>query len=295
MEQTPVNPFTLPGTWYKAGLHIHTTRSDGDVELPVRVEQYKSRGYDILAVTDHEETSEVAPFCTEDFLLISGLETHPKSPVPAMPHHLLCLNVPVGLSFDDETPMEERLSVLREAGGFVATAHPYWCGFTLEELLPLREHGVQAVEVYNSDCRHNGRADSSVHWDHLLSRGWRIPAIAVDDTHSNVSLGLAWTMIKAEALTLDAIMAALHAGAFYASTGPDFTDLRVEGDTVIVECSPVQKIQFYAPAPEGVQVVAEAEPLTKGAFTMPRKLAYVRAEITDAHGKQAWSPVLFFD
>lgn len=43
-EQTPVNPFELPGQWYKANLHTHTTKSDGDVDLPVRVEQYKSHG-----------------------------------------------------------------------------------------------------------------------------------------------------------------------------------------------------------------------------------------------------------
>jgi hypothetical protein len=28
---------------------------------------------------------------------------------------------------------------------------------------------------------------------------------------------------------------------------------------------------------------------------MKRKLAYVRATITDANGKEAWSPVLYFD
>jgi hypothetical protein len=294
-EDTPVNPFTLPGSWYKANLHTHTTVSDGDVDLPVRVEQYKSHGYDILAVSDHEKTSDVAPFCTEDFLLISGMETHPKSPNPSMAYHLLCINVPLGLSFEKETPMEERLKVLREAGVFVVAAHPYWCGFTLDELLPLREHGVAAMEVYNSTCRFNGRADSSVHWDHLLSRGWRIPAIAVDDVHSDNSLRMGWTMIKAESLTLDAIMAALRAGAFYASTGPEFTDMRVEGDSVVVECTPVQKIQFYAPAPNGSQILASTEPLTKGVFTMKRKLAYVRATITDANGKEAWSPVLYFD
>jgi len=294
-EQTPVNPFALPGAWYKANLHTHTTQSDGDVDLPVRVEQYKSHGYDILAVTDHEKTSEVAPFCTEDFLLISGMETHPKSPNPSMVYHLLCINVPVGMAFEKETPMEERLKATRDAGAYVIAAHPYWCGFTLEELLPLKEHGVSAVEVYNSTCRFNGRADSSVHWDQLLAKGWRIPAVAVDDVHGDNALRMGWTMIKAETLTLEAIMAALRAGAYYASTGPEFTDLRVEGDTVVVECSPARKIQFYAPAPNGAQVLADAEPLTKGEFVMKRTLAYVRVEITDADGKQAWSPVLYFE
>lgn len=292
-DQTPVNPFELPGNWYKANLHTHTTQSDGDVELPVRVEQYKSHGYDILAVTDHEKTSEVAPFCTEDFLLISGMETHPKSSNPNMAYHLLCINVPVGMSFAKEAAMEKRMQALREAGAYVIAAHPYWCGFTLEELLPLKAEGVSALEVYNSTCRFNGRADSSVHWDQLLAKGWRIPAVAVDDVHGDNALRMAWTMIKAETLTLDAVMEALRKGAYYASTGPEFIDLRVEGDTVTVECSPVQKIQFYAPAPNGSQILADNAPLTSGIFTSKRPVAYVRVEITDADGKQAWSPVIY--
>lgn len=294
-DQAPVNPFALPGNWYKANLHTHTTQSDGDVDLPVRVEQYRSHGYSILVVTDHEKTSEAAPFCSDEFLLISGMETHPKSPNPDMNYHILCVNVPVGMSFAKETPMEERMKALRDAGAFVVAAHPYWCGFTHDELLPLFEHGAGALEVYNSTCRFNGRANSSVHWDDLLAKGWRIPAVAVDDVHGDNALRMGWTMIKAEQLTLDAVMDALRKGAYYASTGPEFTDLRVEGDTVTVECSPVRKIQFYATAPNGAQTLATDQPLTKGVFTMKRPVAYVRVEITDADGKQAWSPVLYFD
>ena len=118
------DPFELPGNLYKVNLHTHTTQSDGDVELPVRVEQYKSHGYDILAVTDHEKTSEVAPFCTEDFLLISGMETHPKSSNPNMAYHLLCINVPVGMSFAKEAAMEERMEALREAGAYLSPRTP---------------------------------------------------------------------------------------------------------------------------------------------------------------------------
>lgn len=295
VEETPVNPFELPGNWYKANLHTHTTVSDGDVDLPVRVEQYKSHGYDVLAVTDHEKTSDPAPYCTGDFLLISGMETHPKSPNPDMVYHLLCINVPVGLSFEKSDSMEKRMKVLREAGAYVIAAHPYWCGFTDEELLPLREQGVRALEVYNATCRFNGRGNSSVHWSQLLAKGWRLPAVAVDDVHNDSALRKAWTMIKAEELTLDAIMNALRKGAYYASAGPEFKDLRVEGRTVTVETSPVEKIQFYANAPHGKQVIAKQKPLVAGAFTAKPAVRYVRAEITDAEGQQAWSPVVYFE
>lgn len=294
-EQMPANPFELPGQWYKANLHTHTTKSDGDVDLPVRVEQYKSHGYDILAVTDHEKTSEVAPYCTKDFLLISGMETHPKSPNPNMVYHILCINVPVGMSFAKETPMEERMKALSEAGAYIIAAHPYWCGFTIEEIVPLLENGASALEVYNATCRFNGRANSSVHWNQLLAKGWRVPVVAVDDVHNDTALRKAWTMIKAEELTLDAVMAALRKGAYYASTGPEFKDLRVEDDRVTVECSPVERIQFYANAPNGTQILAKDKPLTTGVFTYKNSAKYCWVEITDADGNQAWSPVVYFE
>ncbi len=184
---------------------------------------------------------------------------------------------------------------LREAGAYVIAAHPYWCGFTDEELMPLREQGVKGLEVYNATCRITGRSTSSVHWDQWLAKGWRLPAVAVDDVHNDSALRMGWTMVKAEALTLDAVMDALHKGAFYASTGPEIRDLRVEGDTVTVECSPVRKIQFYATAPKGAQFVAEDPSLTRGEFKVKRPLDYVRVEVTDAEGRQAWSPPLYFD
>lgn len=294
-EGTPVvNPFEMPGNWYKANFHAHTTASDGDVDLPTRVEQYRGAGYSILAVTDHEKTAEVAPFCTDDFLLISSMETHPKSPKPGMAFHFVCLNVPLGLSFDKGVAAEQRIATVLEKGGYVIAAHPYWCGFTIEELYPLKAYGVNAMEVYNATCRFNGRAISSVHWDDLIAKGWRIPAVAVDDVHGDNALRKGWTLVKAETLTLDAVMAALRASAFYASTGPEFKDVRIQDGIVKVECSPVNKIQFYANAPNGMQVLATDAPLTSASFESKKKLEYVRVEITDADGNVAWSPALYF-
>ena len=40
-------------TWFKGNLHTHTARSDGDINLDGVVHWYASRGYDWLAITDH--------------------------------------------------------------------------------------------------------------------------------------------------------------------------------------------------------------------------------------------------
>jgi len=38
-----VNPFEAEGTWFKANLHTHTTTSDGDVNVAVKVKQYRDK------------------------------------------------------------------------------------------------------------------------------------------------------------------------------------------------------------------------------------------------------------
>lgn len=56
-DYTIINPYESVD-WensetYKACLHVHTTASDGDVELSDMVQAYYDAGYDILAITDH--------------------------------------------------------------------------------------------------------------------------------------------------------------------------------------------------------------------------------------------------
>ena len=43
----------LDDNWYKGSLHLHTTRSDGALELPQVAARYRDAGYDFIAVTDH--------------------------------------------------------------------------------------------------------------------------------------------------------------------------------------------------------------------------------------------------
>ena len=61
---------------FRANLHSHTTLSDGRLTPEESVQAYKSRGYQILALTDHE-----APYCHQqfsgpDFLLLTGYEAY---------------------------------------------------------------------------------------------------------------------------------------------------------------------------------------------------------------------------
>ena len=61
---------------YKANLHCHSALSDGK-KTPLELkEMYKSNGYSVLSITDHER-----PYChkdltDKDFIMLTGYEAY---------------------------------------------------------------------------------------------------------------------------------------------------------------------------------------------------------------------------
>ena len=51
VKNTLTNPFETEGKWFKAALHVHTTSSDGDVDVATRLNQYRDKGFDVVAIT----------------------------------------------------------------------------------------------------------------------------------------------------------------------------------------------------------------------------------------------------
>ena len=285
-----VNCFESEGQWFKANLHCHTTTSDGDCSLAERVEQYRGQGYAILAVTDHFETNDVGGLSTDDFLVISGIELHPVCPDRGDNYHLVGLHVPVGFECPVATEANKSIEMVRQAGGEVMVAHPYWCGHNINHLLNL--NGFIAVEVFNSTCAFNGKGCSSVQWDDLLDAGRVIPAVGVDDVHSTERRDIfrGWTMIRARELTVDAVMAAMRSGCYYSSCGPVIEDFRVVDGMAKVKCSGAVEIRLISQTSSGRAFFADdGELLTSAQRAVDDSLKYVRAEEVDDKGLQAWS------
>lgn len=60
--------------YYKANLHTHSTNSDGRLTPEQLKDLYKSNGYSILAITDHEHVLDNSYLDDEDFLTITSCE-----------------------------------------------------------------------------------------------------------------------------------------------------------------------------------------------------------------------------
>ncbi|MCD6415733.1 MAG: CehA/McbA family metallohydrolase [Planctomycetes bacterium] len=289
------NPFETPGEWYKANLHTHTTASDGQATLQERIDQYRSRGYSVLAITDHDVVSDAAGGSTESFLIIDGVEFGIMPFDDDRFYHLLCVNAPAGLTVPEKTDMNQAIAQVKASGAECFIAHPYWSSNTIRELAPLK--GYTGIEVFNSGCQGIGKGCSSVHWDQLLGAGIRTPAIGVDDVHSldgSLDRFGGWTMLKMPELSLPAVLDALRTGCCYASSGAEILDFQVDGTAASLRCPPAREIHFMANSYCGASFYAGDGPLlTEAQADLGGMCKYIRAEVVDAKGKRAWTNPVF--
>jgi hypothetical protein len=309
-----VNPFRLPGRWYRGNTHSHSTESDGRLPIADRFAAYRDAGYDFLVLTDHRKVSDVTRFTDDRFLAISGSEVHPENPYGGDRYHIVAINIHERIA-DATMHPNEVIAAIRAQGGEAVLCHPYWCGHTIQDLLPLQ--GYFAVEVYNDTCMGMiGKGYSEPHWDDLLDKAGPTLGIAADDSHGvEDDVFHAWIMVKSAGLDLPSIMEALRNGAFYATQGPTLEDLDLQAvevsspaqeaagsagtrraQKIIVRCSPAQSITFKAQRSRGSRIAAPpGQTLTEAEYLLTGSERYVRVEVTAPDGKKAWSNPFLFD
>jgi hypothetical protein len=285
--------------WYQGNLHTHSYWSDGDQFPEVILMQYRERGYDFLALSDHNVLAQGERWVTVDsvrnghsslaeyrrvfgddwveqradsaglaqvrlkrfeeyagrvaqpdrFLVIQSEEISDR--FETRPLHVNATNVVElippqgGTSVADvlQRNIDAVLAQRRATGRpmFPHVNHPnFGWAVTAEDLMDLE--GERFFEVYNGHpLVHNAgdslRPSTERLWDivltHRLTRGLDVVyGIAVDDAHhyeqmdsTRANPARGWVMVRARALTPDAIIAAMETGDFYASTGVGLADI----------------------------------------------------------------------
>jgi hypothetical protein len=100
-------------------------------------------------------------------------------------------------------------------------------------------------------------------------------------------------VVRAARLGADAILSALAAGDFYASTGVELTDVRATPQrlTVTVKEQPYARytIQFIG---QGGRLLKEAV-ASPADYDITGGEGYVRAKILDSNGQMAWTQPVF--
>ena len=287
------NPFTQPGQWYRGNTHSHSTESDGKLSISDRFNAYKEAGYDFLVLTDHRKVNDVQAHSSADFLAISGSEVHPPNPYGGPTYHIVAINIHKPINCAKMHP-NAVLDEIKDQGGEAVLCHPYWCGHTISDYIPLRNYF--AIEVYNDTCMGIGKGFSEQSWDDLLDKSGPVFGIASDDSHGTEhDCFHGWINVKAKDLTLDSIMDALRTGSFYSTLGPEIIDITLTDNQLSVKCSEAQSIVFKAERSRGRRYVSQnGKPLTEAVYKVSDNTKYVRIEITDETGKKAWSNPFFF-
>jgi hypothetical protein len=128
-----------------------------------------------------------------------------------------------------------------------------------DDLVPLV--GEHFFEVYNGHpLVHNygegERPGTEAMWDYVNARRLAsnrplLYGLAVDDAHNyfDVRVGKAnpgrgWVMVKADALSPDALIPAMERGDFYASSGVSLAELEVSGDRIRVLIEPEDGVAY---------------------------------------------------
>ncbi len=206
---------------FKANLHCHSTLSDGKKTPQELKEMYRERGYQILAITDHER-----PFChadldDEDFLTVTGYEVYIRDREDARydPYakevHLnlfargqdnvkaVCYQrqyykyVPaeeqealekVGSTLPRTRTAEyvnELIRTATENGYLVAYNHPWWSMESEEEILSYE--GIFSLEMcnYGSYLSSGLMEYGGAIYDKMLRAGKRVFCHAGDDNHNH--------------------------------------------------------------------------------------------------------------
>lgn len=277
---------------YKLNLHTHTTLSDGRLSPAETAASYKAMGYDAIAITDHWKYHGEKSLA--GLHIISGCEYNVgTADTIAGVSHIVGLGMksePVFQS-DRSTP-QGIIHAIHACGGIAVLAHPAW-SLNLPDR-SLKNLNYDATEIYNavSNVAQSCRPYSGNFVDLMANLGVYYPLIAADDAHYHHGIddGKAYIMVKADELSTEAIIDAIKRRDFYATQGPEL-HLRREGRKFIVDCSPSDIISFMSNSAWSNNRIFRGSALTHAEYIPADFEKWVRVEVTDAQGKQAWSNI----
>lgn len=305
MNQAFKNPYKTSGKWYKGNTHIHSTRSDGGLNLNEILDLYTSRGYSFLAITDHGKTiDEVVPE-RKDILLIKGIEIEGcieiddtnETKRKIFPHI-------IGLYSHVDEPIGEdynsSIEVMRKNNTYLIACHPFWSNDTVERLSGF--NSLDAIEIYNHVCIDMNYRGYSLHfWDLFLTGGRKIWGIAADDAHFTSEYPYfdgGWVVVKCREFTEAEIINSLREGNFYSSQGPEIYEIGIIESLLRIKCTPLKKVEIYSDG-EKVKVLSSARGKLTSVWEIPihdivkGSANYFRVELKDEKGKVAWTNPFF--
>ena len=316
-----------PEVWLRGTTHVHARPSgDSATSIPDVITYYEQRGYDFIALTDHNRISEVGDASTagsvavrhppSGLIVLAGIELT-YNPTGCLPPgdasgrcriHVNLLGPTQRFAGKLEWANRQRderlekyqaaIDAQKQLGGVIQLNHPNWYwGMTPDVLIELARRGIPLVEIANSQFTTWNAGDkdhpsTEMLWDAVLAKGYTMWGVASDDAHDYDPNGGGKYPAGGAWIVVrvrrdpQAIIDAIARGRFYASTGVALERAAVEAGELVVEVSPKELGTHTIELVENGQVVARVQ--GKLARRALPATGYLRAVVSRDDGKRAW-------
>lgn len=206
--------------WYRGDCHLHSVHSDGKRTPAQIAAAARAAGLDFINSSEHNTPSAHGAWgglWGDDLLILTGEEVTTRN------GHVLAVSTEPGTFVDwryraRDNRFGHYAKAVRRAGGLVVPAHPHATCIGCNWKFGFGE--ADAVEVWNGPYTPEDEI-ALASWDNALvsaarsGRSWT-PAMGSSDAHREPDVvGMPQTVVLAEDLTRDAILAGIRAGRSY--------------------------------------------------------------------------------
>jgi hypothetical protein len=293
--------------FHRGNIHTHTDRTDGDSPPEDVYAWYQDHGYAFLAITDHNTLTDPALFEERrrpGFITLRGEEVTMTSRGKPVHVNALCTRSVIGggpSDFPDPgAALRWAVAQVAAQGGVALVNHPNFEWALGADDLP-SARGAHLIEIW-SGHPHVRPAGDAFHpsseslWDGALAAGLDFAPAAVDDMHHLAPTALdpasrpgrAFVEVFAPEASEAAVCEALRDGRLYASNGVRLAALAVEGDVFKVRTVEPARVELVGQGGSVLATVA-LEAGAEATYTLRGGERWVRARITDAAGRRAWT------
>ena len=281
---------TKGNKYYKLGLHVHTTRSDGHRTPEEAAQIYRNAGYDAIAFTDHWVYGGEGEI--EGLKILSGCEYNLGiSDTVEGVMHIVGIGMRSNPCIEKGSSRQEVIDKINASGGIAVLAHPAWSLNTVDDYKAL--DGVAATEIYNavSEVGESMRAYSDYFVDLSANAGMFPTLLATDDTHYYTGEQCrGWVMVNAKSLEDEDLLDAIRRGALFATQGP-MLFVSKEGSKITVDTTPCQVIGIHSNKSWSQGRVLRGDGITHFEYETDDE-RWLRVECVDRDGKRAWSCII---
>lgn len=297
--------------WWKGNTHTHTTNSDGDTAPEEVARWYRRHGYQFLVLSDHNvftDPATLASLTDSTFLLLPGEEVTSGFQKAAVHVNALAITALIPAPPRDSTllgTVQRSVDAIRAAGAIPHINHPNFL-WSIDSTTLFRVRNDRLLEIFNGHpLVHNlGGGDwpgMEEVWDGLLSGGRRMYGIAVDDAHTFqgeftaelANPGRGWVVVRSAALETRALVNALEAGDFYASTGVMLDSLSNTATTLSIRIRQKTNYKYTTQFIGADGRVLATDRTLAPRYTLRGSERYVRAKIVESGGAMAWLQPVF--